>query len=132
MSAFDSAGFESWAEQNDVAGDPPKGEKDWPDPEPIRNELRAVAPLRPEMIPEPFRACYADIAHRMQCPIDFVASASICMISGVIGAGCTDPAKRAGQLGGCSQSVGWCHRKAGHEKDASDRRRFPPVALVGG
>ena len=75
MSAFDSAAFESWAEINEVS---PKSENNWPDPEPIRNELRAVAPLRPEMIPEPLRACLADITHRMQCPIDFVASASIC------------------------------------------------------
>ena len=103
-----------------MAGDPPKGENDWPDPEPIRNELRAVAPLRPEMIPEPLRACFADIAHRMQCPIDFVASASICMISGVIGAGWTDPAKRAGQLGGRPQPVGRYDRKARHEEEPCD------------
>jgi AAA domain len=30
MSAFDTSGFEGWAEANDVAGDPPKGEKTAP------------------------------------------------------------------------------------------------------
>ena len=62
---------------------------DWPEPEPIRNELRSVAPLRAEMIPEPLRSWITDIAYRMQCPLDFVASAALCMMSGVIGAGCT-------------------------------------------
>ena len=46
------------------------------------------------MIPEPFRACLADIAHRMQCPIDFVAAASIVMASILIGAGCSIKPKR--------------------------------------
>ena len=58
-----------------IAGDGPNGDvpratnptgsrligesQDWPDPEPIRNDLRPVAPLRPETIPEPLRACHA-------------------------------------------------------------------------
>ena len=41
------------------------------------------------MIPEPLRSWITDIAYRMQCPLDFVASAALCMVSGVIGAGCT-------------------------------------------
>jgi hypothetical protein len=55
MSTFDTSSFKNWARENDVAHDPPNGENaDWPDPEPIRNDLRPVAPLRSEMIPEPF------------------------------------------------------------------------------
>jgi hypothetical protein len=50
---------------------------------------REVGPLRAEMIPEPLRSWITDIAYRMQCPLDFVASAALCMTSGVIGAGCT-------------------------------------------
>ena len=89
MSVFDTSGFEAWAKKNDVAGDPAKCDNnDWPEPEPIRNELRAVAPLRQEMIPEPFRACLVDISYRMQCPIDFVATAAVAMTGSLIGAGC--------------------------------------------
>ena len=60
----------------------------WPDPQLLHGALRRVSKLRPEMIPEPYHPWLADIAHRMQCPLDFVASAAICMTSGVIGAGC--------------------------------------------
>ena len=78
--------------------DPPNGKTgenaDWPEPEPIRNDLRPVAPLRTEMIPEPLRACFADIAHRMQCPIDFIAAAFVVMASILIGAGCSIKPKR--------------------------------------
>jgi hypothetical protein len=64
VTAFDSVGFEGWAKENEVL---PKSENDWPDPEPIRNELRAVAPIRQEMIPEPVRAWIADIA--IECSV---------------------------------------------------------------
>jgi hypothetical protein len=46
------------------------------------------------MIPAPLRACLADIAHRMQCPIDFVAAAFVVMASILIGAGCAIKPKR--------------------------------------
>src|SRR5258705_13965290 len=76
--------------------DPPRVEPqgDWPDPEPIRNDLRPVAPLRIEMIPAPLRACLADIAHRMQCPTDFIGAAFVVMASILIGAGCSIKPKR--------------------------------------
>ena len=70
------------------------GESEWPDPEPIRNELRPVQNLREEMIPQPFRHWLMDIAYRMQCPIDFVAAAAIVMASIIIGAGCAIRPKR--------------------------------------
>jgi Protein of unknown function (DUF3987) len=94
MSAFDTSGFESWAEKNDVSpvGDSPYA--DWPEPEPIRNDLRPVAPLTAEMIPEPLRDYLADIAYRMGCPIDFIASFSIVISSILIGAGCSIKPKR--------------------------------------
>ncbi len=61
---------------------------EWPDPQPIRHELRPVEPLKSEIIPEPYRGWIGDVAHRMQCPIDFVAAAAIVMTSSIIGAGC--------------------------------------------
>ncbi len=62
---------------------------DWPDLEPLRTpELPLVAPMTAEMLPEPFRVWLADIARRMQCPLDFVAVGAIVAASSVIGAGC--------------------------------------------
>ena len=128
MSAFDSTVFESWAEKNDVTGNPPKAEtNDWLDPEPIRNELRAVAPLRPEMIPEPLRACLADIAHRMQCPIDFVVSASICMISGIIGAGCTIRPKERDNWSVVGNLWGAIVARPGMKKSPAIEEAFRPL-----
>jgi hypothetical protein len=124
VSAFDSAAFESWAEKNEVS---PKSENNWPDPEPIRNELRAVAPLRPEMIPEPLRACLADIAHRMQCPIDFVASASICMVSGVIGAGCTIRPKERDNWAVVPNLWGGMIARPGMKKSPAIEEAFRPL-----
>jgi hypothetical protein len=127
MSAFDSASFESWAEQNDVAGDPPKGENDWPDPEPICNELRAVAPLRQDMIPEPLRASIVDIAYRMQCPLDFVASAAICMVSGVIGAGCTIRPKERDNWSVVPNLWGGIIARPGMKKSPAIEEAFRPL-----
>jgi hypothetical protein len=68
---------------------PPEREEPWPDPQPIQVELLPVAPLRPEMIIEPLRAWIVDEAYRLQVPLDFIGTPTICAISGVIGAGCT-------------------------------------------
>lgn len=61
---------------------------DWPAPEVIKSEMLAVQPMLEEMLPDPFRHWLADIAHRIQCPLDFVAAAAIVMTSSIIGAGC--------------------------------------------
>jgi uncharacterized protein DUF3987 len=61
---------------------------DWPDPKPLRKEIIPVIKMDPTMIPESLRPWDVDIAYRMQCPLDFVGAASICMVSLVIGAGC--------------------------------------------
>lgn len=58
-----------------------------PTPEPIRITLLAVPPLDPELIPAPFRGWIADIAYRMQCPIDFCAVGAIAILAAVVGAG---------------------------------------------
>jgi 5S rRNA maturation endonuclease (ribonuclease M5) len=60
----------------------------WPDPEEIQNELLTVENLPPNIIPVPFRGWLTDIAHRMQCPIDFVAVGAIVAAGAIIGAGC--------------------------------------------
>jgi hypothetical protein len=124
VTAFDSAAFESWAKENELS---PKSESDWPDPEPIRNELRAVAPLRQEMLAEPLRAWIADIAYRMQCPIDFVASAAICMVSGVIGAGCTIRPKERDNWAVVPNLWGGVIARPGSKKSPAIEEAFRPV-----
>ena len=37
------------------------------------------------MIPEPFRLWLMDIANRMKCPLDFVASGAVVMVSALVG-----------------------------------------------
>jgi hypothetical protein len=69
-------------------------ETSWPVPEPITSEMRPVQSLSPDMLSEPFRHWLADISHRMQCPIDFVATAAVTMTSIIIGAGCGIRPKR--------------------------------------
>ncbi|GAB3953293.1 hypothetical protein GCM10028805_36700 [Spirosoma harenae] len=63
-----------------------KAESDeWLPPQPITTNLLPVLPLLPEMIPEPLRPWLTDIAYRMKCPLDFVVSASMVMLSSLIG-----------------------------------------------
>ncbi len=57
----------------------------WSTPKEITAELLPVSKLEPELIPEPLRDWLADIAHRMQVPLDFPATASIVMLSSIIG-----------------------------------------------
>ncbi len=71
-----------------VTESPGYGEQEWPDPEEIQSELKPVEALPPEIIPEPFRPWLTDIAHRMQCPLDFVAVGAMVVAGAVIGAGC--------------------------------------------
>ena len=67
---------------------------EWPDPTPVQHSLRPVEALPLSIIPEPFQAWIEDTSHRMQCPLDFVATASIVMAGSVIGAGCGVKPKR--------------------------------------
>ena len=61
---------------------------DWPEPEKLRDSLLPVTPLPIDNIPEAFREWIIDVAERMQCPLDFIAVASIVVTASVIGASC--------------------------------------------
>ncbi|OPY61649.1 MAG: bifunctional RNase H/acid phosphatase [Pelotomaculum sp. PtaU1.Bin065] len=61
---------------------------EWPELEEIKSELLPVEKLPPEIIPEPFRDWLTDISYRMQCPLDFVATAAVLVTGAVIGASC--------------------------------------------
>jgi hypothetical protein len=66
----------------------------WPEPLPIRAELRPVETLPPALLPDSFAPWLTDISDRMGCPLDFVATAALVMAGAVIGAGCGIRPKR--------------------------------------
>src|SRR5664279_5268835 len=60
----------------------------WGQPEDLQHSLLPVPPFDPAMLPDAIRPWVEDIAHRMQCPIDFVATAMLTMFGSVIGTSC--------------------------------------------
>ena len=68
--------------------------EEWPEPVPIKHTLRPVPSLPLSIIPGPYQEWIEDTCHRMQCPLDFVAVASIVMTGSIIGAGCGIKPKR--------------------------------------
>ncbi|MBX7229999.1 MAG: DUF3987 domain-containing protein [Burkholderiaceae bacterium] len=58
----------------------------WSLPTPLPNALPAVHPFDPELLPQSLRPWIQDIAHRMQCPIDFPAVAALVALSSLVGA----------------------------------------------
>ena len=58
----------------------------WPEPVSLPDALPKVSPFDLELLPEAMRGWVADIAHRMQCPPDFIAVGALVAISSVIGA----------------------------------------------
>lgn len=65
-----------------------EGTESWGTPEPIQRELLPVPQFDPAMLPEPLRDWVVDIAHRMQCAIEYVAVAALVMFGSVIGTAC--------------------------------------------
>ena len=58
---------------------------DWPDPSPLGDELRPVMPCRADMLPATLRPWLADIAERMNVPLDMVAMPALVAAGGLIG-----------------------------------------------
>lgn len=69
-------------------------ESTWGSPEPIEHNKVPVQPFVPDLLPESLRPWVTDIAHGMQCPIDFVAVSAIAMLGSVIGTGCAGRPKQ--------------------------------------
>ena len=77
-----------------VNGNEPKGrpasstvagpEEDWPDPLPLAGDMPAVESLAADMLPTSFRALAADIADRMQVPIDYPGAAMVVTLAGAV------------------------------------------------
>jgi hypothetical protein len=75
-----------WSQPNQPPTDtPPPVHREWPDLQPLKNPLLAVMPITPDMIPESLHPWLTDVAFRMKCPLDFVASAAVVMLSSLIG-----------------------------------------------
>jgi hypothetical protein len=113
----------AWAEQpqEEETSEP------WADPRPLHVGMRSVAPLRAEIIPEPLRPWIVDEAQRMQCPLDFVASAAICMVSGVIGAGCSIRPKRLDSWAVVPNLWGGLIGRPGMKKSPAINEVFQPL-----
>ncbi len=58
----------------------------WPEPSPLPDILPPVDSFDAELLPLALRPWVMDIAHRMQCPPDFPAAASLVALSSLIGA----------------------------------------------
>jgi hypothetical protein len=58
----------------------------WPEPTPLPNPLPPVDAFDEELLPVALRPWVMDIAHRMQCPVDFPAVAALVGLSSLIGA----------------------------------------------
>ncbi|MFD2573440.1 YfjI family protein [Spirosoma soli] len=67
---------------------------EWPQPVAIESHLLSVLSVTPSMIPEQLRGWLTDIAHRMKCPLDFVATTAVVMLSSLIGTRLTIKPKR--------------------------------------
>jgi uncharacterized protein DUF3987/primase-like protein len=59
--------------------------EEWREPLPLPGRLPPVEPLLEEMLPEPLRAWCADVAERMQVPLDFPATTTVVALGAVVG-----------------------------------------------
>ncbi len=59
------------------------GASDWPQIEPLSNELPPVPAFDPALLPESLRIWCIDVATRMQTPLDFPAAAAIAALGSV-------------------------------------------------
>ncbi len=66
----------------------------WAEVKEIETECPPVEQLMSEMLPAALSEHLVDIAHRMQCPLDFVACAALVMVGAIVGAGCGIKPKR--------------------------------------
>jgi putative DNA primase/helicase len=66
----------------------------WPDPEPLPEGLPSVPAFPEQLLPGSLRPWLVDIADRLQCPIEYGASAALVVAGALIGRKCTIRPKR--------------------------------------
>ncbi len=57
---------------------------DWPELEPIQSELPPVQAFFEDLLPDSFRPLVADVADRMQVPMDYAAVVAVLCLAGVV------------------------------------------------
>ena len=57
---------------------------DWPKPEPIQSELPPVEAFSEDLLPDSFRPLVADVAERMQVPMDYPAVVMVLCLAGAV------------------------------------------------
>ena len=62
----------------------PEAPQTWPKLEPIQNELPPVQSLSEELLPDSFRPLVADVAERMQVPMDYPAVVMVLCLAGAV------------------------------------------------
>ena len=86
---------ETHGESRKQKNDRSKAKNDeWPKPQALEEYLLPVLPITKDMLPEPFATWAADIAYRLQCPLDFVAATIVVMTSSLLGTRCRIHPKR--------------------------------------
>lgn len=73
------------AKRNPGAGSAPTSRDDWPEPQPLPDELPPVQRFDFDLLPSSFRAWIEDVAERIQCPADFPAIAAMIALAAVVG-----------------------------------------------
>ena len=61
-----------------------EGADDWPKPEPIQGELPPVEAFSEDLLPDSFRPLVADVAERMQVPMDYPAVVIVLCLAGAV------------------------------------------------
>jgi putative DNA primase/helicase len=57
----------------------------WPEPKPLLDGLLPVPAFEPDYLPKAIRPWAADIAERMQCPLDFIGASALVALGAAIG-----------------------------------------------
>jgi len=102
----------------------------WPEPQAIVRDSIPVAPFHPNLLPKVLRKRVYDVAHRMQCPADFVAVPALIMLGSIIGTGCTIRPKQRDNWTEYPNLWGGVVAPPGALKSPAISQAFAPLARV--
>lgn len=84
---FEPGAYERNSSREYAGGAPQPDDASWEEPVPLPEGLPPVQEFDPEMLPTPLKGWVADVAERMQVPLDFPAAAAITMAGSLVGRG---------------------------------------------